>query len=1106
LPSKFNVFIDGRDIKELTKAFRAGSPKTVSLVKSKLERAERWAGNSDSWYLERTAPFTPLGLWTVACPLHPERVRDFSPDNFEWSIDDPWQLHCPLCRAEGRKLHYYPNQRYADDGAGCYPSDEIWRADHDADWSKSHSGIPWDRWDGSPHGYAATGYCYYFRGKCAHLIMTFECKAVLPALAEGYAIAQHALPPNDPRHSKAPVYARGVKVALLCLSRAHLGDEYLSLVLGLSESEYYDLLEAFHLQAARQLAVQKFPGYKPYGLQDGMAGDRKHPPRARSPDIYADGSFRGDLYAREWLRAYALIRDAYTEDEEPIRQMTERLLVSAGGDAEALRHANSRVKKGKLELALRPYDLTVGHSDNLGGRELAAKFEFGRLLGDEKAIDAVVSNVRYYLRNYFTGDGLGREGSGGYTLCAWNTLSTALSRIYGYRGHYDQSHPWWDRRIGGLNPYRDPYLRTAAAKLVLSLYPDGRLIPWMDSHVDIRLALKHVGLAIKRGGAIPDEYDDFFTVTPVAKGRTIVGVRQPLDLPSIQHHELRKAVLRSGRGEEQTVLSVDYAPDSGHWHPAPMDLVLYAKGHELASDLGYFGAMHSLTRNWIRTCEAHNTCIVRTATGEHTFMHQVQGDIWEVADLGGRIQVVEVAERTPEVLRAIPGDDPRYERTTALVALDPSAPYAADLLRVRGGAIHDYMFHSQGRRLRANGVTLEASSNPARSLYDVSGFTCRQRTASGSRSISEMERGETDGTFSLTWTQVPDWDDGGKVDQSVGLRLTMLGHANTAVLVGAAPGQRRMSNADLGEKLHVACIRRQNSDRTDCFAAVIEPYRDVCFIDEARSLPTTGATDAMAVEIRVPNRVDVIVSNPARDDGPQTCTVRVTESKQLETDASFVALSLTKGEVRYFQSVGGTRARLDDVEVDLGAPYRASLISFDDQRRVFVVEANRPLPEDAALRNSTLIVRHDRGTSTFTIDQVNSIGGSRYEITFRWTPHLGENYFRVIDVQGSWIRLQPPPSLTRGFERLGYQLYRAGVGSRETHSGAIRRRVGEWYEVTGDPRRAAEGREVMLTRLNVTHDQVLIANRLVITGNQWRSGRVSGTLPTLNAVPSISPH
>ena len=89
---------------------------------------------------------------------------------------------------------------------------------------------------------------------------------------------------------------------------------------------------------------------------------------------------------RGWLRAYGLVRDSFTQKEEPIRRMIERLLVSDEQDAKRVKP----VKPGKLELAFEPFSMNVGSSNNLGGRELRNQFDFGVLLDDPRIIDAVV--------------------------------------------------------------------------------------------------------------------------------------------------------------------------------------------------------------------------------------------------------------------------------------------------------------------------------------------------------------------------------------------------------------------------------------------------------------------------------------------------------------------------------------------------------------------------------------------------------------------------------------------------------------------------------------------------------------------------------------------
>ena len=103
-----------------------------------LEEADGWAERPDAWYLSTIWDREPRGVFTCACPIHPFRVRYYS--TFGWSLEEPWRLYCPCCREEGRAYDYYPNPRYPDEGDGCFPTDEVWREDHDAAWSRAHDG------------------------------------------------------------------------------------------------------------------------------------------------------------------------------------------------------------------------------------------------------------------------------------------------------------------------------------------------------------------------------------------------------------------------------------------------------------------------------------------------------------------------------------------------------------------------------------------------------------------------------------------------------------------------------------------------------------------------------------------------------------------------------------------------------------------------------------------------------------------------------------------------------------------------------------------------------------------------------------------------------
>ena len=1088
IPPKANVTVFGKAVEDVVAAFDSGDEATRKAVAAAVAAADRWAAKNDSWYLERAGKHTPLGMWTLACPFHPERVRDFSKDNFQWSIDDPWKLTCDLCKTEGRPLFFYPNQRYPDSGTGCYPADAVWAADHDAAWSDAHGGIPHERWDGKPHGYSSSGYCYHFLGKCSHEIMTYMAKHTLPHLAQAYVLTANldvaaTFPPER--------YAHAVKVALLSLARAHLGDEYLSAVGGLRPAQFSDLMADFYTGLPRETSTAPFPGYQPYDLFDGIRDDPDHPAKRRT-DIYGDGSYRGDAYARGWLRAYALVRDSFTPQEEPVRGMIERLLVSAPGDGKALASAADgrrlQLKPGKLELAVKPYTMGVGASNNLGGRALANQFDLGVLLGDSDIVGAVVSNVWFYLRNYFNGDGLGRETSPAYTNCAWSSMWQIFPKLYGYRGHYDATHPWWDPELGGLNPYADPVMKHDVAKIVFSLFPDGTMVPWMDSHAWVRPTLRYVDLAANEGGGLPDDYRA--TYTESRSGGRVKLLPRAQALPSMLLHESKKAVLRSGAGPERVLLSVDYAPDTGHWHPAPVDLILFAKGHELATDLGYFGAMHWLTKDWIKTCPAHNTCLIRDADGSHEFMHDVQGEVRTIACTGPGVQAVEVCERDPEHLARIPGEAPLYQRTCVLVPVgagdtqpDRGAEhYVVDIVRVRGGAWHDYMLHSVGRECRVEGVPLDALA-PDLSLDAASGFTPTATRPTGSGLITHLRRGTTSQPFQVTWRTVPDFRvTPPSVDREVALRLTVLGENGTDVFLGQAPGQRRLSNVDRDEVLHVLCVRRANAATVDRFVTVLEPYRDRPFIRSVERVDLGDDTqDAVALKVTLGARTDVIVSMAHPADTPATLRMDVGGNTRLETDALLTVLSLTESGPTDLTVCGGTHASAGDLRVTQAPQMEGELADFRNEPARLTVKSSTPLPTDATLSGRVITVSHHVDTSTFTIDRVEAAGNGSFHVHLKWSPHLYQNLLEVTEVAGPAVAVEPPPSLPRGFGGMGYAVYRLLPDKRHRLVGMIDAAQGGTLVLSADEPGLKTGDTVGVTKLRVGSDRFTILPLTVVS-------------------------
>ncbi len=996
LPDTMHPSVRGIDVADLRERYRADDADAVALVDGVLERAEQWRDIDGTWWLDRVLPVTPIGMWTTACPFHPERCQDFSDVSWRWSLDEPFRLYCPLCEAEGREYAYYPNPDYPDDGTGCYPSDEVWRRTHSAQWGEEHPGIPWDHWDGDPHGYSNSGYAYFFRGKWHHLAQHRIAKTVLPTLGEAWQICSNVLPEDEPRAADADSYARAVKLGLITLARAHLGDPYLADIVG----ESYDgmLAETYDVEP------RSFEGYVPYTLEDGITGSEQHPASGSGADIYCDGSTFGDAYADGWLRGFALVRDSYSAREvaNGLLRATECLLVAHPEDAQRLAEAGGEMplKYGKLDYHVRPYAMLGFH--NLDGRLMASQFRLGRLLGDERIVQTVLDNYHYYLRNSIYGDGLSWEGSPAYTNCTWNTIKLL---IYASRGAdvVAEDHPWYREDIGGADLYRARELCNSLAKSVLSCLPNGHQIAWEDSHAASGPPISHLEQCLRAGVEMPEDCRELFDVTGEPGAQTI-AMREPAGFPSYLLHNNRKIVFRMPRRGNTDLMALDYTWPVGHWHYPPMTLLWFAQGQEVLTDLGYLGAMHRLTREWIKRCPSHNCCVVRDENGSHDVTHLLRGDPTGVMLDAGWLQVAEVAEQIPENLAEL-GEDGVYGRTVAQIACGDDASYLLDIMRVRGGSAHEWYLHADGESLEVDGCTLQPL-DPEATLADHWALPGGQSNIAW-RHIRELREGSTGEAWQATWAPLRTFDSGQKrVAEDLAYRCTMLAGGPTALIAGTAPGQRYTDNRDLNARLPVLCARRDNSADVDQFVAIHETYRGGPFIDEVRRL--TAPDGVVALRVRRGDEVDYLLSRGW--EAPDGDAELQAPEGRLRLTARFAALRLAGGAVARACVVGQGMVGLGEFELSCGPPPAGRLISFDDEHDTLTVEPTSHWPEGDALAGRWGLIRHEAGASTFTIRTIEPAEDGRVRIALKYTPHLVLNAVRATSVDGETIAVEPRPA------------------------------------------------------------------------------------------------
>lgn len=1077
LPETMHPLVRGVDVSDLRERYRAGDEDAVKLVDAVLEQAGQWRDCDGEWWLDRVLHVTPVGMWTTACPFHPERVQDFSDYGWSWSLEEPFRLYCPLCREEGREYAYYPNPDYPDDGTGCYPSDEVWKRTHSPQWGAEHPGIPWDHWDGSPHGYSNSGYAYFFRGKWHHEANMRMAKTVLPTLGEAWQICSQVLPDDDQRAADAAKYAYAVKIGLLTLARAHLGDAYLADIVG----DGYDAM----LASAYEGDPRSFKGYVPYTLEDGVTGNEQHPADSSGADIYCDGSQFGDAYADGWLRGFALVRDGYSDVEEAAGMVraTECLLAAHPDDAERLRAAGGQfeVRFGKLDYHVRPYAMLAYH--NLDGRLMVSQFRLGRLLGDDRIVQTVLDNYDYYLHNSVYGDGLSWEGSPAYTNVTWNTVSNFLDASRG-APVVPEDHPWFREEIGGLDAYRAQALCDSLAKAPLSALPNGCQIAWEDSHAAARPNVSHLRECLRAGAEMPEDCAELFDVTG-APGSQQVALRDSAGYPSYLLHNNRKIVFRMPRGERTNVMALDYTWPVGHWHYPPMTLMWYAQGQEVLTDLGYMGAMNRLTRDWIKHCPAHNACVVRDADGSHDVTHLLRGDPTGVMLDAGWLQVFEVAEQNPVNLAAL-GEGGVYARTVAQIAVGDGASYLLDIMRVRGGAQHEWYLHADGEALSVDGSALSdvATANLAEHLGLPGG-----RGEVAWRQITQLREGATDGAWQATWSPLRTWDSGEKqVFEGRAYRLTMLAGGPTEIVTGLAPGQRYTDNRDLNAQLNVLCVSRADVEAVDEFVAIHEAYEGAPAIASVERMAAPAGTVVVRADRGV--EVDYVLSRAW--DAPVDEAVMVTPEGDLRCTARFAALTLVRGEVTRGCVIGEGEVALGRFELSAGPGPAGWLVDFDDEADALIVESTSQWPEGEALAGRWGIIRHETGASTFTIRDVERLGDGCLRVNLKYTPHLVLNRVRATSViNGNTVAVEPRPAQpwrTPGSapNELGFVACRdteagpqpigetAGLGASSSHDNWDKR-LGPMLptlSVDGDASAVQPGEDLLLTRLRPGRDTV----------------------------------
>jgi len=1106
IPEDPAVYIGDKALEEVLAAHRAGDEAAIKQVEGILATADKLAAGSDEWYRQFFRGFEPRGQFTIACPIHPFKTRYYN--DFEWSLDEPWKVICKHCKAEGRKYYYYPNPDYPDDGNGCEPTDEVWRRDHDEAWSKAHRGIPWDHWDGTTHGDFGGGRCYHFLGKY-YVNSTNALLRRVPHLALAYHCATKLFAEDSDQYKQADLYAHKAKLILLSYSRAVFGDDYLAAAEGISPQQFQARIEEFYRPTeGDKWTYEKLPGFRYFSPMDACVGD------PRWADVVERDPYRYDVFNSVWdgraakagtlLEGFTRLRTAFTDKDDALRRICERLIVHIPGDREKVAMGQDPpthwLKRGLFEQDIHPYNLETG-GDNLAVSTQRPRLIAGLFLRDDKIIENVALDLSYYFRNYFNGDGLGGEGSPTYSLAGYHVTSI-FDRTRGLKGDFDEDAPYFDKQLGGLNMAAMESYKSCATKLLYYTTPDNRYIPWEDSCYEQHRgthSTSHYVRMEQDGGGIPERERKYLNIARTDDGKVSVSVNRSVPLPAMLLHDRRKAILRMGRAETPAVVSLNFTKACGHLHYASQDLMIHACGQELASDLGYLGSDHFL-RMWIKSCPAHNCLTLRTADGNPAGTVKVRGDLRRHFIVTPFCQVADSAEYDAADWAAFPnGDTGELSRQVLLMSPSEDHQYVVDIARGRGGDIHDYYFHCHGLGFETAGIKLAEVADPQETLYDYSGFTFGCRDLYDAKVVRGLAAAKSSGPWQATWSRIDDYRGQPKgkplIHDDVFMRLWMLDEGGSEIIAGDGAAQRYIYNNDFDRTMKIVCVRRPNTALIDNFVSVMEPYQESPFINNVRRISlNTNNQYSVALAIETIHGTDYVITYGGPADPPEV-TIK-DGGHTISTDADIAVVSFPDESPANMLLAGGTYLTADEHTLKLEGPpqLNGSLVDFDDAADTLTIQSTDPFPEGGVLAGQPIVTQHREDRSTYAIGSVQKLAADRYLIRLDDQPHLMNNWLLVRKVTAEGIIVEPPPTLDS--KRRTYKVYAGkpgntrllgplrGIKRQPIHNEYGRQMHSCHKVITDDYTGVEEGGEIAISRLEKGHDTVFVTRFAHATGDE----------------------
>ena len=541
------------------------------------------------------------------------------------------------------------------------------------------------------------------------------------------------------------------------------------------------------------------------------------------------------------------------------------------------------------DLLILGYEFTAANPElytNMSPGMYRDMVRLGRIINKPEMVHDGVNRFSEFLKLGFFADGWWKEGTASYHDQTIGGLKSVASAAHGY----SDPPEYVTNRFDNLDlTNKMPFYTKALQVSQEAILPNGRKIPINDTWATRNVNAKNTD-------------------------------------NSVSHlwSSLGNAALGNGKGTEQIVVNLNWSGNYGHSHYDNASLILFAKGEELLSDIGY---THSKYRGWTLHTASHNTVVIdQKAQDAGSIKNPVTGHLKFYDDKNENVKVIDV-DASPAY--AVAGT---YRRRLIMVHAAEGRDYVIDRFDVEGGNTHDWFLHGMCEQEGKMETSISIETKVKTLVPDWGGINIPKNQydsdIEGKRIhaysyLKNIKSGKTSKPWTATWRY-----------EKSGLRTHNFLPAGSEIFTFSSPSVRLAGENDnkLDDFMRLGLMQRHTGGKSS-FVTVHEPFNEKPWIESVKSdgdsYRVKYALNGLMFEDRISikgNQVEVVsgsgwtYQSGNELSGNLLGIINEGNKWTLELDrlvpmVNYIRIDLPNGSTRYYQvakSLGKTLELVDD--------------------------------------------------------------------------------------------------------------------------------------------------------------------------------------------------